>query len=684
MSAPGGKREKRRARPTVTGTSELVLEPQIRRFAARLYIGAALVVALLALGALVAVRELAVIEPMLAAEGANAARAVVYELPVGAELHVPIEPRTDVLRFVIHAYGPSGMAFTPHAAKLTLTLRGDRASRTEEIHADLPGLRSRVTPESAAVGVGDPVPIEVDVHDVGVGELVVKLAELANADGLLVRAYRREQLSQAEATLRDTALDRAKKDELAKWTWELGWDELTPAERVAVLSARWKRVGALRGASADLRSTTVAISVPPPRESPASREEMLGRIALRGDEKIVMLVHVGVKVRFLSDEATTLRAASRDSNGVEQIKSAAGQVEVGPFEDVRSVELGAARDVVVEVRTSNAEEVEWLGWTNVWRSTPSRPVIVESPDGDRVVRVSLRKPMARQEAKIVHLGVVIELSGGGLPAPLFETFSANRPRSRVDRYQDFDSPEAPSERVVFFLALPRGASALITPADATPLDISLAELDETQMPLPMPTRAPDAAPPLIIPETEDAPSAFVARRPSNARVFEPTAQRVVRTARWFAPAPPAPPPFTVALAHVKHTGVDRAERSGRQFDGIAKPFELETETRRPLFIPIVAAFDAPTKITVRVERDPIVRPRPALFARWTLPRTMDVGPKEMRATFVIGDDVPPGGKLRLRLVAASPPARGAHQLVGLPWVSARAIGPRWLAGAFEE
>jgi hypothetical protein len=675
---------RRRPQMTVTGTSELVLEPQIRRFAARLYIGAAIAVALLALASLVAVRELAVIEPMLAAEGAHAARALVYELPVGAELHVPIEPQTDVLRFVIHAYGKSDLDLTPHPAKLVLDLHGARASRTEELRADLPGLRSRVTPENPTIGVGDPMSIDVDVHDIGVGELIVKLAEISRAEGLFVRAYRREQLSEAEATIREAALDRTKKNDLARWSWELGWDELTPAERVALLRARWKRIGALRGASKDLRSTTIAIAPRPPREPPPVREEMLGRLAVRGDERIAMLVHGGVKVRFVSDEATTLKATWRDAVGVEQGKTAGGQIELGPFDDVRSVEVSAMRDVSIEVRTSNADEVEWLGWTNVWRAGTGRPVVVESPEADRVVRVSLRKPMTRQDSRMAHLAASVELSGGGLPAPIFQAFSADRPRSRVDRYQDFDAPEAPSERAFFFLSLPRGSVAKISSADGTPLDVSLSELDETVPPLPMPVRAPDTAPPVIIAETEDTVSAFAPRRPSNAKAFEPLAHKVVRTARWFAPAPPPPPPNTIALAHFKHPDVDRIERGARSYDGITKPFELDGDTRRPLFVPIVAAFDAPMKVTVRVERDTATRGKPALFNRWTLPRTMEVGTKDMRATYVIGDDIPSGGKLRLRFTAPAPPARGAHQLVSLPWLSQRAVGPRWLVGAFEE
>ena len=473
MKVPRRARSKpRRSRATLTATAALVLEPRVRHFAGRSYIGAALGVALLALGALLAVRELAVIEPMLAAEGAHAARAVVYELPVGAELHIPIEPSSDVLRFVVHAYGRPDLALTPHPARIQLDARGDRGSRSEELRADLPGLRSRVTPEDAALQVGDPVPFEVDVHDLGVGELVVKITAIDGAAGLLVRAYRREQLTEAEGIIREAALDRPKKDDVARWTWELGWDELTAAERVAVLRARWHKVGALRGLAQDLRSITVAIAPATPREVVARREDLLGRIPLRGDERIAILVHVGTKVRFVSDEATMLRAAVRDANAAVQNLDGRGQLEVGPFDTLRSVEVSAARDVALEVRASDAGSVEWLGWANTWRTTPSQPVIVDSADDDRIVRVSLRRAMARQDMNVAHLTAHVELTGGGLARPLAETFRADRPRSRVDRYEDFDSLEAPSERVFFFLALPRGTTARVTPGDTGSLDVS--------------------------------------------------------------------------------------------------------------------------------------------------------------------------------------------------------------------
>jgi hypothetical protein len=68
---------------------------------------------------------------------------------------------------------------------------------------------------------------------------------------------------------------------------------------------------------------------------------------------------------------------------------------------------------------------------------------------------------------------------------------------------------------------------------------------------------------------------------------------------------------------------------------------------------------------------------------------MTVGANETHASFVIGDEVPAREKIRVRITAAEEPkgakeTRGARVLVHLPWVSQRAVGPRWIAGAFEE
>jgi hypothetical protein len=669
---------------TITGTADLVIEPQVRRFAARAYLGAAAGVLALSVAALVGVRELARIEPMLAAEGQQARRAVLYELTVGSELRVPIEPRTDVLRFVVHAYRRAGdMPLTTRKAVLSVAVNGERRSRVEELEAYPPGLRSRVTAEDPKLEVGDPMVVEIDVHDAGVGELVVKLKSIEEADGLLVRAYRREQLSPSEATIRDAALDRLRKDDLARWSWELGWDELTASERATLLQTRWHRLGQLRSGPSELRGVTVALAPPLPRPEPGAREQLLGRVALRGDERIGVVLDRGATLYVISDEGTKLIASARDASGVATPFVAQGRLDVGPFDGPRSIDIGSDRDVLLEVRTSSRDAVQWLKFVAAYRATPDRPIVVESPDADRLLRVSLRTPIDRRDVRPAHVAVsvsVVPVDG----KPVTRTFAADRARSRVDRYDELDPVDAPSESATFFVSTPRGSSVRITPIDRTPVDVSLGELDTTHGAEPLAVRKMNAPPPTVVVPPEESP--FVARRPSNVGVFDADARKTLRMADWY---PPAPPPRTVAVGHVKHNDIDRVDRAGKPFEGISKPFEIETDARRPLYLPIVAWSDRPTTITIELEGQPTER-RAAVLEHFTRARTMSVGPDEMHAAFVVGEDVPPGS-LRLRIkpvvdldAPATSDSHAARVLVHLPWVSRRAFGPRWLAGDFEE
>ena len=127
------------------------------------------------------------------------------------------------------------------------------------------------------------MPIEVDVHDVGVGTLTVKLAGIAGADGLLVRARTTARAAQRGGRSR-SARRRwiGEKNELALVmdVLELGWDELTPPERTRAVANALASDGALRGARPPTSPRPRSPTPPPPiRESPPSREE-LGRVAL--------------------------------------------------------------------------------------------------------------------------------------------------------------------------------------------------------------------------------------------------------------------------------------------------------------------------------------------------------------------------------------------------------------------
>ena len=672
----------------VTQTTELVIEPQIRRFPVHRYRGAALGVLVLVLASILAVGEIARMEPVLAAQGANAARAVLYELPVGGELRVPIEPDTDVIRFVVHAYRRGELLLSPRAARLVVSAKGDKGARTETLDLAAPGLGARVTSEDSGLSVGDPSPFEIDVHDIGVGELTLNVDRVDEADGLLVRAYRREQLSSAEAALRDTVLARPRKEELARWAWELGWDELMPFERAAILRTRWRKLGASSPAG-ELRSVSVAISPPSPRELAPRHEELVGRVALRGDERVALVLHPGARLRIAADESTQLHLAVRDANGESSEWRTNAYAEIGPFPGPRSVEAGVDREVLIEVRAPSADDVEWLGWNDVYRATAQTPVVVQSPDASRVLRVTVRRPMDRTDAALARLDARVDVSGPSTKSTS-QTFRSTAPRSRVDRYEDFDPPEAPSEPAAFYVTLRQGMTARIAPLEGA-LDMAIAELDETIPAIPLPTRLADAPPLVLLPKTErpeDAPRGFVPRRPSNAAAFEPAAHKVVRTARWFAPAPTPP---AVALGHVKHGTGARGVYDAEPFEALGESLELDSDNRRPLYLPLTAVSDTTTSLTIQLEQDANRLSRPGLHARWTAARTVDVKAGEpTRTTFVIGDDIPPG-RLRVRITPAyelgpsdGSDGRTPRVFVHLPWAAKRPFGPRWIAGAFEE
>src|SRR5262249_39070589 len=163
------------------------------------------------------------------------------------------EPNTDLLRFVVSPYRHrTPLDTTPHKTKVTVEGVGTR-SRREVFELLLPGLRTHLTPEDAELQLGDPIAFSFDVHDLDIGQATLTLDEIDGAEGIVVRAYRREHLDPDQAARRRTALNVDEKDHLATWAWEPGWNELSNVERDAILATRWRKIGALRDASGELR-----------------------------------------------------------------------------------------------------------------------------------------------------------------------------------------------------------------------------------------------------------------------------------------------------------------------------------------------------------------------------------------------------------------------------------------------
>ncbi len=673
-----------------TATAELVLEPQVRQFAERRWLLAALAIPLLALAAYVAVLRLSSLEQMLVADAAHVSRAVLYELPRGNALAAPIEPGTQIIRLAMHAYArESELPAGKRVARLHVVAEGAGGRRIEDVAVDVPGQQTRVTSDEPGLAIGDPVGVDFDVHDLGAGELTVDLTDIDRADGLLVRMYRREAVSSGQTTTRDRVLDLPRKNHLARWTWELAWDEASSAEQEDILSDRWRRVGALRGAGHDLRSVAVAL-VPRPTESRTPPEDdSLGGTTLRGDERLAFIAHGAVSLRVTSDLAATLTAVVRDLHGGVRTEHGSGELALSTREDDESVEIGADKDVLINVRTPEPRRVDWFGFTQAWRVSGSTAVVVESPEVDRLVRVTLRRPVARGEPVAAPIDALVEVTAPRSGA-IRRKMHADRPRSRFDRYGGFDPTQTPTDRVVFFVTVPRGGAATIASATEEPLDVSLAELDDSATPEALALRAFDEPPPRMTVEGVATWAGFVPRRPSNADAFDAAHTPVVRIARHFVDAEPRPtvPP---KLLHFATTGGPTREQDGFSFDTVGQTFRAEADGQRPALVPFRVLGAPGTQLLLRVSSGPKTL-RAGVFDRVTLPRSVTLGAAPTRGTLVIGDDIP-RGPVTLDVVAraAARPQNADESAVASVWIhlprAARRAAthlPRWIAGQFEE
>ena len=661
---------------------------------------AALIAPLLVAGVVRIVDRLSTIDRALAAEGANAARGLVYELPRGGKLVVPIEPGTDLLRFVLSAYRrDQPLPLTPRHVRLTIEAKGER-TRREVLELDLPGIRTHITPEDSSLLVADPLAFSFDVHGLGVGEASLTLDDAKEADGVLIRAYRREHLEPGDTEFRERTLDSLQKDHLATWAWEPGWNELADVERGALLATRWRKIPAIRGPSGDLRSFPVALSPPPARPSSNRVGSLLGNLSVRREEHVAVVVRGATTVRASSDPGIHLHATIRKLDGTETKLAGDGFLEtVIPDAEVRSVEWWSDEDAIVTLRTLDAAPIEWLTWATAFRASASQPVEILSADAPRVIRVSMRRPLPRDGMPIVPITVRVDVDGGGgggggeeltpkrsglaktaTRTRTTRTFRAEVTRARIDRYDGDDPREAPTERASFFLRLGRGAQAAIASADGTPVDVTLAELDEGFAPEPLETRPMDTELPRFMLSGERTWGGFVPRLPSNAAAFaQPEARPKLRLGKTILERPvPATGAAAPAVAHVKHRVTRLTEKDGRRFDAIDDAFEIDPDVARPLFVPVVLHSFEPTLVVLAIEIDPLHTLRTGLSEHLTRTRTVDIGAGYTRTTFTIGDDLPPGHH-RLRVTSPS-----KTLTVMLPWASTRAFGPRWIGGAFEE
>jgi hypothetical protein len=330
--------------------------------------------------------------------------------------------------------------------------------------------------------------------------------------------------------------------------------------------------------------------------------------------------------------------------------------------------------------------VDWYGFSPSWRATVATPVIVESPESDRVVRVTARRPVDRAESKEYAVDATVVVTAPSLTEPRRRTMHAERARSRFDRYEAFDPTEAPTERFTFYVAIPRGGQAVISPEGAEAIDLSLAELDSTEGPEPIRGRAVDEPPPAFDIVGEVTWHGFSTRRPSNADAFDGPHRTTVRVARHVGASEPATPSPTLARFVVPRGPTK--DDDGRRFFPLAHVLKGEVGGDRPALLPFRLIGEPKTTVELRLASGSRT-PRAGAFYRMTLPRTVAIGAGPTRGTLVVGDDIP-AGTVTLTM-DAHPPDDANAATSPVPWVHVPRAAPhagslpaRWIAGQFEE
>jgi len=221
----------------------------------------------LGLGTAQAIREVSRTEQSLARDGAAGARVVTSVLEPGLRLRVPVEPNTDVVRLVVHAFGDRSPDPEVHTARLSFHARGSLGSRDESVEVPAPGTSRRAVAEDASVVVYDPMAVNLDVHGIGSGELVMTLESLRGARGLLVRSYRREAVPVLDAIRRRTSLGESKRERLARRAGEADWVDLSTTDRSTLLGARWRRLAPLPDSQQATTWKTISLRAAPPDEA---------------------------------------------------------------------------------------------------------------------------------------------------------------------------------------------------------------------------------------------------------------------------------------------------------------------------------------------------------------------------------------------------------------------------------
>lgn len=666
-----------------------LLEPTTREVGLKPVRWSLLAIPIVAMGLVVAVREVARVERVLAAEGSRAQRVIVYELKPGGEIRVPIEPGTAVFRVVAHAMKHGALTDGPHEARLRLTARSGADVRTDELKLVAPGSTSRVAPEEGSIVVGDPVALNFDTHGLGKGELSLALDSIADADALVVRIYRREVVGSEKIADRPERLGHEGRARIAHLAGEVDWDELDLDEQTVLLGERWRRVPALPNANHGIVTHAIALAAPPLHTVATDPDPMLSAWEVRGDERVAIVAHGRntVRARADGDPEAKVVATVRHLDGRVDTIEGKGEVRVDvPLDYEVAIELWRSTPGFLSLRATDPGRLEPSSHVAAYRATRDRPLIVEAGKEPLVLRVAARRPVPRNANET--FGIVLDASitggaGGSKPGTDGTTMlRATRPRSLYERY-DVRAPDAaPTTTAVFHLLVPASGTLTLTPADE-PVDVSIAELDPNAPPRPVPTYAAEEPWPKVAKIGDVEWGGWVSRRPTNARAFDDGGRFVLRVPHRYVPLE-EPQPKTPSFRIKRPEAAAPLVLGNRLFEPTTVSFEIDVRPNEPLVLPVRLFAKEHMDVIAHVDGDAFTRIERGVAERITTARKHPVE-GEIRTVMVLGNDLSPGKHV---LTFSAPPGKEAW--VHLPWTSKPRLpgapppDPHWIEGDLED
>jgi hypothetical protein len=627
----------------------------------------------LLLGALAAfsARQAARYERDLVNEQAIADRLVTYGIGPGETLRLPVEPGTDVLRIVAHAFRRGALDPRPHGLEWSVTF--DRSTNgSERIAVVAPGTTRRTRAEEYGMTIGDPVVFNVDVRDHGSG-LLLKLDSIADADGVLVRVYRRESIGVDEALHRRVRLEDTRQERLARRTGELDFSDLDSSDRETVVAARWQRVAPIPEDGRRLAPHAVMLAPQDTPETPAVAE--IGSFAFKATQRLTATVFGPntLVVTTPSDGKARLSMSLRSETDAERIVEGIGrmEVEIAPAGKTE-LELEADRDGQISLAASDPRGVHLYNRVEYDRATPNRPVIVQAGSSPLSLRVQVRRPLSKANTNPawITLATTIDLRGTQVTT---SSLVAQVPPSELDRYDGDPADLVPSERAVTYVLVPAGGRATLRPADGT-LDLSVAELDPQVSPEPLASGRGEGT----LLEGPQPAQAFIPRRPSNRAEFEPASHGSVRVVnRSWSPEPGGD--RRLAVVHLRRPwGQITQKHDTRAFVPATTPLYVDVPSGGPVAMPFTLFSKDPTSVLVLVDGGRPIRRAAGTATAMTVSRFVPVE-GETRAALVLGDDLSPGTHtLSFR-------TKGGAAWVHVPWVQGPSLPAEtgWISGDFQ-